>query len=84
MLSDIHYCPPSVNMPLSHTHTLPCCAVSVCIVRRSFHQHERLYSILMPMFITVLPGEWEGREGCVGGMWRRAGGKEHLYSILML
>ena len=46
------------------------CPPSVCIVRMSFHQHEHLYSILMPMFITVLPGEWEGRDGSVGGKWR--------------
>ena len=39
--------------------------VEQLIARMSFHQHEHLYSILMPMlqrdFITVLPSEW-----CVG------------------
>ena len=44
--------------------------VEQLIMRMSFHQHEHLYSILMPMlqrdFITVLPGEWEGRGGREG------------------
>ena len=37
--------------------------VEQLITRMSFHQHEHLYSILMPMlqrdFITVLPGRWD-------------------------
>lgn len=50
--------------------------VEQLITRMSFHQHEHLYSILMPMlqrdFITVLPGKWDGgggigRRGAVGG-----------------
>ena len=49
--------------------------VEQLIMRMSFHQHEHLYSILMPMlqrdFITVLPGELEGREGSVGGREER-------------
>ena len=54
--------------------------VEQLIMRMSFHQHEHLYSILMPMlqrdFITVLPGEWEGREGRQGSVWEGGrGGK---------
>lgn len=50
--------------------------VEQLIARMSFHQHEHIYSILMPMlqrdFITVLPSEWLGvAEGRGGG---KAGG----------
>ncbi len=52
--------------------------VEQLIARMSFHQHEHIYSILMPMlqrdFITVLPSEWV--DGCVVGGRDRQGGRE--------
>lgn len=51
--------------------------VEQLIARMSFHQHEHIYSILMPMlqrdFITVLPSEWLGvAEGRGGGRQEEA------------
>ena len=51
--------------------------VEQLIMRMSFHQHEHLYSILMPMlqrdFITVLPGEWGGESEVVHVVSGRGG-----------
>ncbi len=55
--------------------------VEQLIARMSFHQHEHIYSILMPMlqrdFITVLPSEWAGG-------WAVGGGEYNMYMYMLM